>query len=278
MKIKRVYGLWYSGTGSTQAAVRSLASALGEALSAPVALSPLSTPAHSVPAPAFGPDDLAVLGTPTYAGRVPNKIRPFFAALQGGGAPAVPVVLFGNRNFDNALAELCSLAEADGFCPVAAAALAAQHAFAAQLGAGRPDAADREALREFAEKAAAQIAAAAAPVPVHVPGDPEAPYYTPLGLDGKPAVFLRAKPATDPAKCDGCGVCAAVCPMGAIDPADPKNVPGTCIKCQACVKRCPRGAKYFDDPAFLSHRAMLEKNYLRRAAPAFFFAQADAQR
>jgi ferredoxin len=66
--------------------------------------------------------------------------------------------------------------------------------------------------------------------------------------------------------------------MGAIDPADPKNVPGTCIKCQACVKRCPRGAKYFDDPAFLSHRAMLEKNYLRRAAPAFFFAQADAQR
>lgn len=49
--------------------------------------------------------------------------------------------------------------------------------------------------------------------------------------------------------------------MGAIDPADVSNVPGTCIKCHACVRRCTRHAKYFDDPAFLSHVAMLEQNF-----------------
>ena len=30
------------------------------------------------------------------------------------------------------------------------------------------------------------------------------------------------------------------------------------------------GAKYFDDEAFLSHRAMLEKNYTRRADAKLF--------
>lgn len=49
--------------------------------------------------------------------------------------------------------------------------------------------------------------------------------------------------------------------MGAIDPADVSQVPGLCIKCQSCVRRCTRHAKYFDDPAFLSHVAMLEANF-----------------
>ena len=47
--------------------------------------------------------------------------------------------------------------------------------------------------------------------------------------------------------------------MGAIDPRDVFRVPGTCIKCQCCVRKCTRHAKYFDDPAFLSHVAMLEQ-------------------
>ena len=49
--------------------------------------------------------------------------------------------------------------------------------------------------------------------------------------------------------------------MGAIDPQNTDEVPGTCIKCHACVRKCTKGAKFFDDPAFLSHRAMLEQNF-----------------
>ncbi len=49
--------------------------------------------------------------------------------------------------------------------------------------------------------------------------------------------------------------------MGAIDPKNTALVPGTCIKCQACVRKCTKHAKYFDDPAFLSHVAMLEANF-----------------
>ena len=99
------------------------------------------------------------------------------------------------------------------------------------------------------------------PEAVVVPGDAAAPYYVPKGTDGQPAKFLKAKPQTDLGKCTNCGACARFCPMGAIDPENVASVPGTCIKCQACVRKCTRHAKYFDDPAFLSHVAMLEQNF-----------------
>ena len=82
--------------------------------------------------------------------------------------------------------------------------------------------------------------------------------------------MIRRVIEIDQDKCSGCGLCAQVCPMGSIDPADPAQVSGICIKCQACIHKCPAGAKYFDDPAFLSHVAMLEQNYTRPAQPAFF--------
>ena len=92
-----------------------------------------------------------------------------------------------------------------------------------------------------------------------VPGNAEAAYYTPLKTDKTPAKFLKAKPTTAMVLCEHCGLCAKICPMGAIDPNDPSNIPGTCIKCCACTTYCPSGAKKFDDPDFLSHTAMLEK-------------------
>ena len=52
--------------------------------------------------------------------------------------------------------------------------------------------------------------------------------------------------------------------MGSIDRGDPFSVPGICIKCQACVRKCPVGARYFDDPQFLSHVRMLERDHRDR--------------
>ena len=109
------------------------------------------------------------------------------------------------------------------------------------------------------------------PAKIEVRGDdPVTAYYTPLGTDGKPAVFLKAKPKTDPEKCTKCGICATVCPMGSIPKDAPDTCTGICIKCHACVRNCPTGAKYFDDEAFLSHKAMLERDYTRRADAKIF--------
>ncbi len=243
----------------------------------------------------FGSEDLVILGTPTYAGRVPNKIAPEISRLfHGEGTPVVPVVTFGNRSYDNSLAELTDIRRQNGFVPVGAVAVCMPHVFSDVLGAGRPDAGDRALLKEFAravcaaltgEEAAGGSQCAAEEIQsaseemlsaggcfrhLQVPGSPEAPYYTPLGTDGKPAKFLKASPKVDPALCRHCGTCAAVCPMGSVSKDDPAVMNGICIKCQACIRRCPAGARFFDDAAFLSHVAMLEQTYTRRAGSEIF--------
>lgn len=261
MELKKIWAVYYSATGTTAKTVRTAAEALAERLGLPMEERSFTRPGERAEVLAFTAADLVVVGSPTYAGKLPNKLLPDFQEkLRGNGALAVPVVLFGNRSFDNSLAELRAVLEADGFRPVAAGAFVGRHAFTDELAYGRPGWSDLAEIRDFAGKVAEKVLAGSLET-VRVPGDPAAPYYIPKGVDGAPAKFLKARPKTDLARCSNCGACARACPMGAIDPANTAEVPGTCIKCQSCVRKCTRGAKSFDDPAFLSHVAMLERDF-----------------
>ncbi len=54
---------------------------------------------------------------------MPNLLLPYIRdKVKGNGALAVPVSLFGNRNFDDGLIELRNVLEADGFHTVAGGA------------------------------------------------------------------------------------------------------------------------------------------------------------
>ena len=272
MDIKRVWAVYWSAVGGTAAVVTAAAEAAAEELRIPVEKLDFTLPAARQNVTAFADTDLVFFGTPTYAGKTPNKILPWLqTGFAGNGAMAAAVVTFGNRSYDNSLAELCATLEADGFHTVSGAAFAIRHVFSDVLGAGRPDEDDKAAIRAFgadtAKKAAALTEISA---PIAVSGDAAAPSYVPRGTDGQPAKFLPAKPVTDPDKCVNCGTCAAVCPVGSVNPENVAEVPGICIKCHACIRLCPTGAKTFEDPAFLSHKAMLEENFLRRADNAVF--------
>lgn len=266
MKIQRVCSLYFSPTGTTKTVTEHLAGQLAQALGCEAVSLEFTSAASRTEVKAFGEGDLVVVGSPTYAGKLPNKILPDFQTkLAGNGALAVAAVTYGNRSFDNSLAELCATLEASGFHTVAGGAFVCRHAFTDAMAPGRPNAADLEEIAAFAKAAAEKVTALTEiPAPVAVEGDAAAPYYVPKGTDGQPAKFLKAKPLTDTDKCVNCGLCADSCPVASIDPQDVTSVPGVCIKCQACVRCCPMGAKYFDDAAFLSHVAMLEQNF---AAP-----------
>ena len=274
MQPKRVWAVYFSGTGTTEKTVRRIASGLAAALSVPLETFDFTPPAARQADLTFGPDELVVLGTPTYAGRVPNVLLPYLTGkVRGSGTPAVPVVLFGNRAFDDSLMELRNILTANGFMPVAAAAFVGEHSFSRTLGAGRPNAADMTQMDNLARAAAQRIQdlAALPAVPVPVAGqEPLRPYYTPRDRHGAPINILKVKPRTDMTKCSGCGLCAVRCPMGSIDPADVSQVNGICIKCCACVKGCPSGAKYFDDPGYLYHQHELEDIYSRPVENALF--------
>lgn len=271
MKITTVSAIYFSATGKTRQVVTTLASTVAQARNLPMKTVDFTLPATRTEHHTFTSQDLVIFGTPTYAGKVPNKLLPFVqSGLIGNDALAVPIVTFGNRSYDNALAELCTSLEHAGFHTFAAGAFACQHAFSNLLATGRPDREDLATLAQFGAAIVDKLdTMTQIPAPIAVDGDADAPYYRPLGLDGTPKNFLKAKPATDWNRCTGCGRCATVCPMGAITPS--AVVTGVCIKCHACVRNCPVGAKYFDDAAFLSHKAMLERDYTRRRAQVTLF-------
>lgn len=273
MEINRIAAVYYSATGSTRRVILTLGRQLSRLLAAPLEEFDYTLPASREKHYSFSSDDLVLFATPVYAGRVPNKMLPFVeTGFSGNGALALPVVTFGNRSFDQGLIELKAILEKNGFFPVAAAAVATSHVFSDDISPNRPDGADWEKLNRFMNDVAAKVQALTGPPsPFPLPGDDEELiYYTPLGIDGKPTMFLKAKPQTHAELCDGCGICVAACPMAAIDEDDPLLVPGTCIKCQACVRICPTQAKYFDDANFLSHVRMLEENYTKRKEPQVF--------
>lgn len=61
-------------------------------------------------------------------------------------ARAVTVAVYGNRAYEDALLELNDCVQAQGFCPLASAALLAEHSMCRQVAAGRPNAQDAQRL------------------------------------------------------------------------------------------------------------------------------------
>ena len=277
MKLKKVWAVYFSGTGATRRTVERIAGDIAARLGLPVQSVDFSRPALRQETLRFSDTDLVVFGTPVYAGRVPNVLLPFLQGkVVGGGALAVPVVLFGNRNYDDALMELRNILIADGLHPIAAGAFVGEHSFSRVLGQGRPNAEDTAQMDRFAARTAELVSGleSAPQNPVAVGGqEPIRPYYTPRDRAGNPINILKVKPKTDLSRCGGCGLCAELCPMGSIDPADVSQVKGICIKCCACVKGCPTGAKFFDDAGYLYHRHELEAEYARPAANEVFYIQ-----
>ena len=270
--MNKVWAVYFTGTGNTKTAVCRVADAAAKALNCLRADFDFSLPVAREQTLTFSPDDFVVIGTPVYAGRVPNKLLPFLTErIAGNGALCVPVVTFGNRNFDDGLMELVKLMQANKLSPVAAGAFVGEHSFSTVLGAGRPDNQDLTLAEQLGIQASEKVQKGQTALSAPVDGnDPVSPYYTPRDRAGNPINILKVKPKTDPDKCVKCGLCASICTMGSIDPADVSSIPGVCIKCCACVKRCPMGAKYYDDEGYLYHQHELEQMYARPAQSKIF--------
>lgn len=267
----RIAGAYFSPTGTTQTIVSSLAKELGNLFQIPVELRDFTLPAGRTTPLQFNEDDLVVVGTPVYAGRVPNVLLKYLAQLSGQGATGIPVVLFGNRAYDDALVELRDILVQGGITPVAAGAFVGEHSFSRILAAGRPDSQDLEDVRLFAQSIAEQWASAQTPTIVQVPGNPYPyrGYYSPRNGQGNSFDFKKIVPSTDD-RCVGCGTCSRVCPMGSIPSENPKTLTGICIKCGACIKRCPVGAKHFGHDGYLFHATELEQKYAARHPNEWF--------
>ena len=274
MNIQEVWALFCSPTGTTERVVTAAAEAAAEELRLSLHSWDITLPQVRKEGKQFHAGDLVIVGTPVYAGRVPNVLLNDLKLLLGNGALAVPVICYGNRNFDDALIELRDILEDGGFHTMAAGAFIGEHSFSKTLAKGRPDAADLCKARSFGNEIGRRVEDLECPfAPVAVPGTPKPykGYYKPRDRQGNFIDIRKVKPLTGES-CNGCGLCAAVCPMGSIDFEDVRQVKGICIKCGACIKKCPKQAKYYDDAGYLYHRTELEEGLNRRREPETFFA------
>ncbi len=216
----------FSPTGGTQRVADAIASALN--------VNKIDLCAEVAPLPLFTPL-IAVL--PVYGGRLPAVAVERLRKIKGAGQPAVAVVVYGNRAYDDALLELKNELTDAGFTVVAAAAFVAEHSIVRSIAAGRPNAQDIAIAADFGKAVAAKLASDDK-TPVTVPGN-----YPYKDLPKMPVVPLTLE------SCGGCGRCARLCPVGAI----PANAPHTtdaskCILCMRCVAVCPRRARLLPPP------------------------------
>ena len=272
--IKKVWGMYFTGTGTTEKVVTHIGKKIAEKLGVEYEDYDFTLPKVRKVEKSFTEEDLVVFGTPVIAGRVPNLLLKYLDTLKGNGALAVPVVLYGNRNFDDALIELRNILKNKGMKPIAGGAFIGEHSFSKILGAGRPDTKDMEIASTFAENIFEKVTGKDFDPEKLIEVKGETPirfYYQPRDSKGNSIDIRKVKPKTNMELCNKCGLCASICPLGSINPEDPSDVFGICMKCCACVKRCPNGAKYYDDENYLYHQHELEDEYGKiRREPELF--------
>jgi ferredoxin len=207
-------------------------------------------------------DGVAIFGVPVYAGRVPELFLKRIRNLTARAIPAVVVVLYGNRAYEDALVELRDVVTAKGFRVVAAAAFIGEHSYATPLwpiALNRPDTADLQQATLFGKSIAQKLRGEYNPGALAIPGT--IPYKERLPLGG-------IAPQTEPTQCTLCKACASVCPLGIIAVHQEVSTQAQhCIMCCACVRACPQHARELHHPMVKSRRAMLVQNFSTRQEP-----------
>lgn len=206
-------------------------------------------------------NDIVVFAVPVYAGRIPALAAERLKKISGKGQKAVAIVVYGNRDYDDALVELCDLVISGRFRVVAAGAFIAQHCIFPKVANGRPDASDADKLSEFAYLAGLKIKNGKMLDLESVKGN--RPY--------KKAAGVPLHPDVDNSRCNGCGTCASQCPAGAIDAANPRKTDGSrCITCCRCIFVCPQDARHFGGMLYRIAGWKFVKDNTRRLEPEWF--------
>jgi ferredoxin len=266
----KINAVYFSATGTTKKAAEKLAYELAKHFNEKtIFCKDFTLPSGRIESLRFSDKDIVIAAVPVYAGRVPNVLLKYLNSMQGYGAKAVPLVLYGNRDYDDALVELTDILRTGGFKICAAGAFIGEHSFSKVLAEGRPDKRDLEKLSVFAKQIYTKLSCGIESEPL-VPGNKKyRDYYKPKDKNGNPVDIRKVTPKTG-IGCTDCKLCVSVCPMGSIDYNDVSKLNNICIKCGACIKACPVNAKYYDDENYLHHKYELEINFAERKEPVVF--------
>jgi ferredoxin len=258
MKLTQTTAIYFSPTHTTEKSVMALAAGTdvpyrGFDLTLPDARRTFSRN--------FAKGELVIVGLPVYGGRLPKNLDDFFSGMNGNEAAAVAVVVYGNREYDDALLELKMKLEERGFTVKAAATFIGEHTFSNKIATGRPDTGDLAMAQGFGKRVLESIN-------LNTTGILTVGGAFPFKAKGSEPGLV---PSTSDI-CTKCGQCAENCPWGAIDRDDVSVVDSTkCLACARCIRVCPSGAKQFTDEKFLAFIPEFEKRLnAHRREPELF--------
>ena len=208
----------------------------------------------------FSSEDIAIVGMPVFAGRIPKSARNRLAKLKGNNTSAIAIANYGNAHVTDALLELVDLLKENNFNVVAATSTVSHHSIFDGVAVGRPDSADIEKINEFAGKCQEKIESNES-LESEIPGN--RPY-----VDYKQLPF---EVSCDETICAFCYDCVSICPEKAIPEDDPVDTDlDLCSRCTACISICPEDARMFSGEAFEAKKPAFEEANSERKEPEFY--------
>jgi len=258
--------IYFSPTGTTGKILRAIAEGTGSKRVLELDITDPHTRESAIPEIT---DDLIIAGVPVYGGRVQPLLMDYLNKISGHGRDIVLVVVYGNRDFDDALLELYDMATESGFRTVACAAFIGEHSFSTSdtpIARARPDSADLNKAHEMGVLLSQGLLGGAGFKSIdlsEIPG--KRPYKEKMNLPPLAPVEVND------VKCINCGKCAEVCPSAAINPENIRITdPEKCILCMACLKNCPSEARIVRGGPVRTFALKLNKTCELRKEPEVF--------
>lgn len=238
MSISRIVCAYFSPTGGTKRVALALQKGFlagFENYTPQITTFNSLTPARrSEHTPQFTANDLLVFAYPVFYGRMPWALQDW-PQLQGNGASAIVVSVYGNRAIEDGERETMAMLKNHGFKIVGRIEAIAEHSLCRTLAAHRPDEHDQADLRDMAQQIMQAI----------VTADKEGRELKTLSFDETTPLKPRAQVATVPQPLvDNTSAlarqerCVVMCPCGIIDPktlrVEDENL-AQCMNCTACM-------------------------------------------
>lgn len=269
MKIQLLKLVYFSPTGTTRKIIEGIARGIKQSS---VEIVDITRPETRKQQLQTSEDELLVVGVPVYSGRLPAIAIEWLHTIIARNTPTVCIVVYGNREYDDALLELKDTMVKQGCMPIAGAAYVGEHSFSnseTPIAVARPDNNDIELAELFGQKVNEKLLSITSIDQISnipVPGsNPYKSYKDPRALI--PLVDFIA--ISD--KCLQCGVCAQVCPVGAIDLEDSALIDKEkCIVCCACIKGCPENARTMKAVSVRDIAIRLSQTCQKRKEPELF--------
>ncbi|MGB3226201.1 MAG: EFR1 family ferrodoxin [Desulforhopalus sp.] len=266
MKIQSLKSAVFSPTGTTKSIVQAISRGINPSTADFIDVTqPNARKQHLQ----TSENEILVVAVPVYIGRVPALLSKWLHAIKADKTPTVCVVVYGNREYEDALLELKDIMIKNGGIPIACAAFIGEHSFSSSdtpIAVSRPDAADLHHAEMFGRK----INETLKKIPfiehipeINIPGN--FPYKNLEDLHSVDFIGIDDK-------CSNCGACAEACPVGAIELENYSLIDKEkCILCCACIKICPENARTMKSGIVKDLAIRLSEMCKERKEPVFFF-------